>query len=37
VDTSAIIIKVMEKLYLVKDVRWPDAALVALRRVPATT
>jgi stearoyl-CoA desaturase (delta-9 desaturase) len=33
IDTSAIIIWVMERLRLVQDVRWPDAAVIARRRV----
>jgi stearoyl-CoA desaturase (delta-9 desaturase) len=33
IDTSAITIKVMEKLRWVTDVRWPDASIVARRRV----
>jgi stearoyl-CoA desaturase (delta-9 desaturase) len=32
IDTSAIAIKLMEKLRLVHDVRWPDASTVARRR-----
>jgi stearoyl-CoA desaturase (delta-9 desaturase) len=35
IDTSAITIKVMEKLRWVTDVRWPDASIIARRRVPA--
>lgn len=33
IDSSAMVIKVMEKLRWVKDVRWPDAGIVARRRV----
>jgi stearoyl-CoA desaturase (Delta-9 desaturase) len=33
IDTSAITIKVMEKLRWVTDVRWPDASIIARRRV----
>jgi stearoyl-CoA desaturase (Delta-9 desaturase) len=33
IDTSAVLIKVMEKLRWVRDVRWPDATLVSRRRV----
>jgi stearoyl-CoA desaturase (Delta-9 desaturase) len=36
IDTSAIMIKVMEKLRWVTDVRWPDASNIARRRVPAS-
>ena len=32
-DTSAIVIKVMEKLRWVKDVRWPDTAMITRRKV----
>jgi stearoyl-CoA desaturase (delta-9 desaturase) len=32
-DSSAVVIKTMEKLRWVTDVRWPDAATVARRRV----
>ncbi len=32
IDTSAIVIKVMEKLRWVHDVRWPDAGIIARRR-----
>ncbi len=35
VDTSAMLIKVMEKLRWVSDVRWPDQAIIARRRVMA--
>ena len=35
VDTSAIAIRVMEKLRWVTDVRWPDAGIIARRRVAA--
>jgi stearoyl-CoA desaturase (delta-9 desaturase) len=34
-DTSAVVIKVMEKLHLVSDVRWPDAATIARRKLVA--
>jgi stearoyl-CoA desaturase (Delta-9 desaturase) len=34
IDTSAIMIKVMEKLRWVTDVRWPDASIIARRRAP---
>jgi stearoyl-CoA desaturase (delta-9 desaturase) len=34
IDTSAVIIRVMERLHWVQDVRWPDAGLVASRRQP---
>lgn len=33
IDTSAMLIKVMEKLRWVSDVRWPDALTIARRRV----
>jgi len=33
IDTSAALIRLMEKLRWVKDVRWPDANLVAHRRI----
>jgi stearoyl-CoA desaturase (Delta-9 desaturase) len=33
IDTSAMIIWTMEKLHWVKDVRWPDAGLIARRRI----
>ena len=33
VDSSAMLIKVMEKLRWVSDVRWPDAGIIARRRV----
>jgi fatty-acid desaturase len=33
IDTSAITIKLMEKLRWVSDVRWPDAGIIARRRV----
>jgi stearoyl-CoA desaturase (delta-9 desaturase) len=35
VDTSAMLIKVMEKLRWVSDVRWPDAAIISRRKVVA--
>ena len=35
IDTSAIVIKAMEKLRWVQDVRWPDAAIIARRRLAA--
>jgi len=37
IDTSAIVIKAMEKLRWVQDVRWPDAAIIARRRLAAGT
>jgi stearoyl-CoA desaturase (delta-9 desaturase) len=33
IDTSAIVIRVMERLRLVYDVRWPDQAVIARRRM----
>jgi stearoyl-CoA desaturase (delta-9 desaturase) len=33
IDTSAMVIKLMEKLRWVHDVRWPDAGVVARRRL----
>jgi stearoyl-CoA desaturase (delta-9 desaturase) len=33
IDTSAILIKVMEKLRWVSDVRWPDTAMITRRKV----
>jgi stearoyl-CoA desaturase (Delta-9 desaturase) len=33
IDTSAVVIRLMEKLRWVGDVRWPDATLVARRRM----
>lgn len=35
IDTSAMLIKVMEKLRWVSDVRWPDRATISRRRVTA--
>lgn len=35
IDTSAMLIKVMEKLRWISDVRWPDRATVARRRLVA--
>jgi stearoyl-CoA desaturase (delta-9 desaturase) len=35
IDTSAMLIKVMEKLRWVTDVRWPDKAMITRRRVIA--
>ncbi len=35
IDTSAMLIKVMEKLRWVSDVRWPDRAVIARRRLAA--
>jgi stearoyl-CoA desaturase (delta-9 desaturase) len=35
IDTSAIIILVMEKLRCISDVRWPDASIIARRRLAA--
>jgi stearoyl-CoA desaturase (delta-9 desaturase) len=32
IDTSALVIRVMEKLRWVHDVRWPDAGIIARRR-----
>jgi stearoyl-CoA desaturase (delta-9 desaturase) len=32
-DSSALLIKVMEKLRWVRDVRWPDATLITRRRI----
>jgi len=37
IDSSAIVIKVMEQLRWVQDVRWPDAVIVARRRMVAGT
>jgi stearoyl-CoA desaturase (delta-9 desaturase) len=37
IDTSAMVIRVMEKLHWVHDVRWPDAAIIARRRVAVAT
>jgi stearoyl-CoA desaturase (delta-9 desaturase) len=37
IDTSAIIIRAMERLRWVQDVRWPDAGLIARRRVAVTS
>jgi stearoyl-CoA desaturase (Delta-9 desaturase) len=34
-DSSALLIKLMEKLRLVSDVRWPDAGVIARRRTIA--
>jgi len=36
IDTSAMLIRVMEKMSWVKDVRWPDAGFIARRRVAVT-
>jgi stearoyl-CoA desaturase (delta-9 desaturase) len=33
IDTSAIIIRIMQRLHWVQDVRWPDAGLIARLRV----
>jgi stearoyl-CoA desaturase (Delta-9 desaturase) len=33
IDTSALLIKVMEKLRWISDVRWPDAAMIRRRRI----
>jgi stearoyl-CoA desaturase (delta-9 desaturase) len=33
IDSSAVVIKVMEKLRWVHDVRWPDAGMIARRRL----
>jgi stearoyl-CoA desaturase (Delta-9 desaturase) len=35
IDTSAIAIWIMEKLHWVSDVRWPDATMIARRRITA--
>jgi stearoyl-CoA desaturase (delta-9 desaturase) len=35
IDTSAMFIKAMEKLHWVSEVRWPDAAIIARRKVEA--
>lgn len=35
IDTSAVIIRVMEKLHWVRDVRWPDPATIARRSLGA--
>jgi stearoyl-CoA desaturase (delta-9 desaturase) len=35
IDTSALVIRAMEKLRWVHDVRWPDAGVIARRRGPA--
>ncbi len=35
IDTSAMIIRTMEKLRWISDVRWPDSAIVARRRMAA--
>jgi stearoyl-CoA desaturase (delta-9 desaturase) len=37
IDTSAVVIKVMEKLRWVQDVRWPDAGIIARRLATAPT
>jgi stearoyl-CoA desaturase (Delta-9 desaturase) len=37
IDTSAIVIKVMEKLRWVTDVRWPDAGIISRRRLTVET
>jgi stearoyl-CoA desaturase (delta-9 desaturase) len=34
IDTSAIAIKMMEKLRWITDVRWPDASIIARRQAP---
>jgi stearoyl-CoA desaturase (delta-9 desaturase) len=34
-DTSALIIRAMERVHWVKSVRWPDAGLIAKRQVPS--
>ncbi len=33
IDTSAVVIKLMEKLRWVRDVRWPDPTLITRRRI----
>ncbi len=35
IDTSAMLIRVMEWLHVVRNVRWPDSGLIAKRQVPA--
>jgi stearoyl-CoA desaturase (delta-9 desaturase) len=37
IDTSAMLIWTMEKAHCVRDVRWPDAAIVARRRMAIAT
>ena len=37
IDTSAMLIKAMEKLRWIEDVRWPDQAAVARRRLSSDT
>jgi stearoyl-CoA desaturase (delta-9 desaturase) len=37
IDTSAIIIRAMERLHMIRDVRWPDQQAIARRRVVLTT
>lgn len=37
IDTSAMLIKAMEKLRWVSDVRWPDRAVISRRRVVAAS
>jgi stearoyl-CoA desaturase (delta-9 desaturase) len=37
IDTSAVIIRAMERLHLVCDVRWPDRETIARRRVVLAT
>ena len=36
IDTSAMLIKTMEKLHWVSDVRWPDRAMIARRQVTSS-
>jgi stearoyl-CoA desaturase (delta-9 desaturase) len=33
IDTSAVVIKTMEKLHWISDVRWPDAGVIDRRRI----
>ncbi len=37
IDTSAIIIRTMERLRWIRDVRWPDQAIIARRRLAVAT
>jgi stearoyl-CoA desaturase (delta-9 desaturase) len=36
IDTSAIVIRTLERLHWVRDVRWPDATIIARRRLTVT-
>jgi stearoyl-CoA desaturase (delta-9 desaturase) len=36
IDTSALVIRAMERLRFVNSVRWPDSGLIAKRRLPAS-